>query len=37
MYQSSNRVQGTVVGRFPNININFFSINLIWKLGSVGH
>jgi len=37
MYQSSNQVQGTVAGRFSNVNINFFSINVIWKLDSVGH
>lgn len=37
IYQSNNRVQGTVAGRFSNVNINFFNINLIWKLGSTGH
>jgi long-chain fatty acid transport protein len=34
LYQSNNRVQGTVAGRFSNVNINFFNLNLIWKFGS---
>ncbi|HEY6418111.1 MAG TPA: outer membrane protein transport protein [Candidatus Binataceae bacterium] len=37
MFQSHNRVQGTVAGRFSDVNINFFNINLVWKLGSTGH
>ncbi len=37
MYQSKDRVQGTVAGRFSNVNINFFNINLIWKFGSSGN
>jgi long-subunit fatty acid transport protein len=34
LFQSANRVQGTVAGRFSNVNINFFAINFIYKLGS---
>jgi long-chain fatty acid transport protein len=29
---SSGPARGTVAGHFPSVNINFFSINLIWKL-----
>jgi long-chain fatty acid transport protein len=32
LYQTSpGPVRGTVAGQFPSVNINFFSINLIWK------
>jgi long-chain fatty acid transport protein len=34
LYQSANRIQGTVAGRFSNVNINFFNINFIWRFGS---
>jgi len=34
--QGTGPVRGTVAGRFSNVNINFFSINLVWKLGKTG-
>ena len=38
LYQTSpGPVRGTVAGQFNGVNINFFSMNLIWKLGSAGH
>jgi long-chain fatty acid transport protein len=38
LYQTSpGPVRGTVAGQFSGVNINFFSMNLIWKLGSAGH
>lgn len=38
LYQTSRGpVRGTVAGHFSSVNINFFSMNLIWKLGSAGH
>jgi long-chain fatty acid transport protein len=37
LYQTSpGPVRGTVAGHFSSVNINFFSMNLIWKLGSTG-
>jgi long-chain fatty acid transport protein len=35
--QGTGPIRGTVAGRFRNVNISFFGLNLIWKLGSVGH
>jgi long-chain fatty acid transport protein len=33
LYQTSRGpVRGTVAGHFPSVNINFFSINLTWKI-----
>src|SRR5260221_2032732 len=37
MQQGTGPVRGTVAGEFSNVNINFFSINLIWKLGASKH
>jgi long-chain fatty acid transport protein len=38
LYQTSpGPVRGTVAGQFPSVNINFFSINLVWKLGNDRH
>lgn len=35
MYQASRGpVRGTLSGQFSGVNINFFAINVIWKLGS---
>lgn len=36
LHQSANPIQGTVAGRFSDVNINFFNINFIWKFGSTG-
>ncbi len=38
LYQTSPGADApeTVAGHF-NVNINFFSMNLVWKLGTVGH
>lgn len=38
LYQTSpGPARGTVAGQFPSVNINFFSINLIWKPGNNRH
>jgi long-chain fatty acid transport protein len=38
LYQTSpGPVRGTVAGHYSSVNLNFFSMNLIWKLGSAGH
>ena len=37
LYQTSpgNDVRGTVAGHFNNVNINFFSMNLVWRSGNM--
>ena len=38
LYQTSpGPARGTAAGQFPSVNINFFSINLIWKPGNERH
>jgi hypothetical protein len=33
---SGHDVGGTVARQFNSVNLNFFSINLVWKLGPSG-
>jgi long-chain fatty acid transport protein len=35
--QTAGPVRGTVAGQFRSVNINFFSLNLTWKLGQRGN
>ncbi|HYL57367.1 MAG TPA: outer membrane protein transport protein [Candidatus Acidoferrales bacterium] len=37
LQQGTEPVRGTVAGRFRNVNISFFSFNLVWKFGTVAH
>jgi long-chain fatty acid transport protein len=39
LYQTTKGgpVRGTVAGQFPSVNLNFFTVNLTWKLGQSHH